>query len=359
MAEAEAVCSYSPSCLGMCDWTGCPGVNSELLPPEDRIEPLPSVSSSKQPLLPQRFDFASDEKLAELAKGHIPVNTSKSTKWALKVFELWSQARNISHTEDPIPEDLLSCSDPAILNVHLARFAVEARKSNGDYYPPATIHQLLCGLLRHMRDTNPGCPNFLDKQDSRFRQLQGTLDALFHKLHSDGICVQVKHAEILTKEDETKLWDSGVMGSTTPRALQNAAFYTVGKMFCLRGGMEHRSLKLSQLQWLRDPDRYVYYENVSKNRNGSFKQLHIRGKVVPVYACPEAGGRCPVSILDKYLSKLSPETVEKDLFYVRPLEQVPTNPLDPWYASVPVGKGTLRKKLSIMCKQAVIRQIIV
>ena len=116
--------------------------------------------------------------------------------------------------------------------------------------------------------------------------------------------------------------------------------------------MEHRSLKLSQLQRLRDPDRYVYYENVSKNQNGSFKQLYIRGKVVPVYACPEAGGRCPVSILDKYLSKLSPETVEKDLFYVRPLEQVPTNPLDPWYASVPVSKDTLRKKLSIMCKQA-------
>ena len=214
IAEAEAVCPYSPSCLSMCNWTGCPGVNSELLPPEDRIEPLPSVSSSKQPLLPQRFNFASDEKLAELAKGHIPANTSKSTKWALKVFELWSQARNISHTEDPIPEDLLSCNDPAILNVHLSHFAVESRKSNGDYYPPATIHQLLCGLLRHMSDTNPGRPNFLDKQDSRFQQLQGTLDALFQKLHSDGIGVQVKHAEILTKEDETKLWDSGVMGST-------------------------------------------------------------------------------------------------------------------------------------------------
>ena len=91
-------------------------------------------------------------------------------------------------------------------------------------------------------------------------------------------------------------------------------------MFCLRGGIEHRSLKVSQLQRLRDPDRYISYDNVSKNRNGSFKELHIRGKTVPAYAHPEAGGRCPISILDTYFSKLSPETVEKDLFYVRPLE---------------------------------------
>ena len=37
------------------------------------------------------------------------------------------------------------------------------------------------------------------------------LDALFHKLHSDGIGVQTKHTEILIQEDKKKLWTSGVM----------------------------------------------------------------------------------------------------------------------------------------------------
>ena len=55
----------------------------------------------------------------------------------------------------------------------------------------------------------------------------------------------------------------------TPTGLQNAAFFVVGKMFCLRGGQEHRGLQLSQLK--RFKDRYVYYENTSKNRNGTFK----------------------------------------------------------------------------------------
>ena len=89
----------------------------------------------------------------------------------------------------------------------------------------------------------------------------------------------MKHAEVVTKEEEDQLWREGVMNTTTPVGLQNAAFFVVGKMFCLRGGQEHRGLQLSQLK--RFDDKYVYYENVSKNRNGSFKQLHVRSKAVP------------------------------------------------------------------------------
>ena len=66
------------------------------------------------------------------------------------------------------------------------------------------------------------------------------------------------------------------MNTTTPRGLQNAAFFVVEKMFCLRGGEEHR--QLSQLECLED--KYVYYENASKNTNGSFKQLCMKNKVV-------------------------------------------------------------------------------
>ena len=145
---------------------------------------------------------------------------------------------------------------------HLSRFAVEVRKVNGEHYPPM-VYQLVSGLLRYMREANPNCPNYLNKQDTRFQPLQHTLDAHFHKLHSEGIGIQVKHTEIVTKEDEMKLSTSGVMGLDTLKSLQNAAFYIDGKMFSLRG-VEHRSLKLSQITRLSNPDQYVYHENVSK-----------------------------------------------------------------------------------------------
>ena len=90
------------------------------------------------------------------------------------MFDLWKHARNQHYPGDPVPESLLTSCDPVLLNTHLARFAVEVRKTNGDYYPPATVYHLLCGLLRHMREHTAGCPNFLDKKDSRFQQLHGT-----------------------------------------------------------------------------------------------------------------------------------------------------------------------------------------
>ena len=232
---------------------------------------------------------------------------------------------------------------------------MEARKVNGDSYPPSTVHQLLCALLRHMRSTNPGCPNFLNKQDSRFRPLQGTLDSFLHSLDSEGVGVQIKHAEIITRDDEAKLWSSDAMGLSSSRSLQNASFFVVGKFFALRGGVEHRKLKLSQLKRKTNPDQYIYYENVAKNRNGSFKQLHVKGKVVPLYSCPEAEERCPVNILDNYIQKRPQYAKENDIFYVRPLPTTLTNPTDPWYAKVPVGRDTLNKKFKIMCEQAAIK----
>ena len=112
------------------------------------------------------------------------------------------------------------------------------------------------------------------------------------------------------------LWNSGVLNTTTPKGLLNVAFYVVGKMFCLRGGQEHRCLRLFQI--VRSSDKYTYYENVSKNRNGSFRQLHVRSKTVSVYSNSDIGDRCPVLILDKYISKLPKKAHEDDIFYARP-----------------------------------------
>ena len=101
-------------------------------------EPLPPVGTN-EPLPCQRFTFASEEHLADLAKGIVPLNTTKSTKWALKIFEDWKQERNEQFKSNPVPENLLLSADPALLNTHLSQFAVEARKVNGQHYPPSTV----------------------------------------------------------------------------------------------------------------------------------------------------------------------------------------------------------------------------
>ena len=71
----------------------------------------------------------------------------------------------------------------------------------------------------------------------------------------------------------------------------------------------------------------------------------MKPKVVPLYAVPEAGERCPVKIVDKYIDKLSKDAFKKDLFYVRPLQVIPLCETDPWFSSVPVGKNILNRKI--------------
>ena len=85
-------CSFSPYCLGMCEWTDCPGYSSGLQLKTDTSRPLPQLeqlrpsSSKDQPRFPtasnesSRFKLASEQQLSELAKGLIPENTKGSTK---------------------------------------------------------------------------------------------------------------------------------------------------------------------------------------------------------------------------------------------------------------------------------------
>ena len=58
------------------------------------------------------------------------------------VFELWKQAWNMYHPEDPVSEDLLVTFNLVLLNTNLSKFDVEVRKANGEIYPPATKHLL-------------------------------------------------------------------------------------------------------------------------------------------------------------------------------------------------------------------------
>ena len=182
----------------------------------------------------------------------------------------------------------------------------------------------------------------------------------FRSLHEDGIGTERKSANIITKEDEDRLWDSGVLSTKTPDGLQKAVFYYLGKVCCLRGGEEQHKLKLSQFTRLHNPERYIYTENGSKNRNGGFYQLHIENKVVPIFKNPGAGCRCLVSLLDqkalkschqKSIEKLPPIAKTQDLFYCRSLQKYDPE-RGPWYSNQPIGKHYLSEMVKNMCKEA-------
>ena len=64
---------------------------------------------------------------------------------------------------------------------------------------------------------------------------------------------------LVTRDDEEKLWSSGVLSVTTPKGLLNAVFFLNGKNFALRGGNEQLCLKLSQISRNISPEGKVRF----------------------------------------------------------------------------------------------------
>jgi hypothetical protein len=70
----------------MCEWTDCSGALVNLpRPSSPPISTAATSPTSSFQTTSKRFKFAKEEELSEFAKGLVPENTSKSTKWALNI----------------------------------------------------------------------------------------------------------------------------------------------------------------------------------------------------------------------------------------------------------------------------------
>ncbi|XP_064387890.1 zinc finger MYM-type protein 2-like [Halichondria panicea] len=292
--------------------------------------------------------------LATASKGFVPANTKNNTSWALQVFYCWCEWRNSSHkeTDDKVPIDVLTCVDATALNKWLSLFVMEAKKKNGSPYLSKTIDLLLAGIRRHMTSVDPILPNFFDENDYRFDGLRGTRDTVSRQLREDGVGSSVKHAEVITYEEEDKLWDREVLGSSTPKCLFSTIFFMNGKVLCLRGGRGHRALKLSQFTFgVENKREYVeYIEFGSKNRSGSYKD-NTDNKVIRHFSDPSSGDRCYVYLLKKYLDKLPTKAKEDDSFYWKAKERLPTDADACWFTMQTCGKKLLGNLVKLMCEQ--------
>ena len=61
--------------------------------------------------------------------------------------------------------------------------------------------------------------------DAQFEGFRNVCDHEFRK----GVGTDIHHAEVLTEDDECKLWESGMLNVDTPTGLFNCVFFYNGK----------------------------------------------------------------------------------------------------------------------------------
>ena len=60
---------------------------------------------------------------------------------------------------------------------------------------------------------------------------------------------------------------------------------------------------------------------------------------------------CHVHLLDTYIGKLPDLAKAKDHFYFTPLSKVPSNPMDPWFSTIPIGWNKLDRYVCDMFEE--------
>ncbi len=101
-------------------------------------------------------------------------------------------------------------------NYWLCRFVLEARRKDGSVYPPNTLYQLCCGVLRFVREVKPELDIFRDRSFASFRK---TLDSEMKRLRSTGVGITTKKAEPITESEEERL--SETVSKNNPGGLQH------------------------------------------------------------------------------------------------------------------------------------------
>ena len=167
----------------------------------DHSAMLPAASPCENNA-PTRVEFKSDTALEEVKASSVPENTAHCTKWAQKIWQDWTKQRQITHPDShgEWPIHLLIANNEQ-LDYWLGKFIIEARRYDGQPYPPNTLYNIHCGLLCHIREAKPENNIIKDSDFSGFRR---TLDEQMKILRSTGHDVQAKQAEPLTidKEDQ-------------------------------------------------------------------------------------------------------------------------------------------------------------
>jgi hypothetical protein len=145
------------------------------------------------------------------------------------------------------------------------------------------------------------------------------------ELTNEGVGVEQKRSDPVSKEDERTMWEKGVFSMDTSKGLSNAVFFYNGKVFGLRGGEEHIGLLAEQFHLGHDDinnrDFVKFVPRLRKNAQGGLKSnkkvAHIREPIVHY----ESATDCEISVFklyEKYLS-LIPRCGN---FYRKPLDDL-------------------------------------
>ena len=163
--------------------------------------------------LPTEFASVSDKELQSLRDKNRNKNTEKSTATWVNRFQQWQQVKGVSvNLPDISPKDLDNI---------LQQYFAELRTQKGDEYEPDSLRTMLGTLHRYIKGTGY-CHSILSADE--FAGSREVLNGKAMTLREKGKGKRKRKADCLTAEEEEAMWQSGVLGYSTPQSLNFTVF---------------------------------------------------------------------------------------------------------------------------------------
>ena len=124
------------------------------------------------------------------------------------------------------------------LNPALPVFILLLRKEDGKEYPGNTVFQLVCGLQRYLEFKGRVVQFF---KDVKFKDIKYAVDKTMQPRTSEGMGITKQKVDIVSIDQESRLWEKGFLGSQDGEYLLNAVFGVIGIHFGMRGVEDHRT----------------------------------------------------------------------------------------------------------------------
>jgi hypothetical protein len=294
------------------------------------------IEPEKEILSSLRFGSTSKEEIDQHVRDRVPPNTKSKENWAVNTFRQWhsqwkvkldGQLKIFNMLEEMSDSDLCYC---------LQFFIADVRKVSGERYPPKTLKAIFYMIQHFIQYECKRSISFFTSDI--YKDARDVLDAEMRLSAQAGKVQPTKRAKQITIDDEDKLWNTGLLGSGSPKQLQQTIIFLMGIHLGLRASTEHKQLTFGNNSQLRletkdEQETLVYTETVSKNKNFGLKQSRMEPKVVRILPNTARPERCLVSLYKKYLSH-RPPTESDGPFH---LSSKPSPKGSVWYKRQPLG----------------------
>ena len=309
----------------------------------------------------RKFDFQSEDKIQNLQQVQLKKTCESKCNWAVTAYRDWRNERLLTYNYDysiyMSDIDNLANLKKAEFNHLLCRFVPEVTKSRGEGpFPGKTLYQMVVAIQKHL------WVNHIFWQlieGIEFVETKTVLNNVMMERTKMNIGVVPKQAEVITFEFEEKLWKLGVLGEDNPTKLRNTVLFLLGINCLLRAVEEHYCLRrdmpkeCSQIAFkVNDFGEkcLVYTEDcVTKTHDGGLSDMRRDRKVVWVFPNKANMQRCPVRLVQKYISLCPKGYYKKSNFYLQSLQKLSPNQ---WYGERVVGQQTIGKVIKKLMEEA-------